>query len=134
MSIVLNMNGESKEVVVSGADPVFDGTALAGAEFEVRARTLMSVEEKRLESRHVKLGRAGRVKVDTDALREERLVLMVQDWRGFTDANGAEIPCNAETKRALARHERALASLLIEAVEQKADEARVLREGELGNS
>lgn len=110
--------------IIIHSEDLFAGSSLLCHGLEVVGRVLTDDEEKRMARQYAKIDRRGRKTVNADALREERFVLMVENWKGFVSTKEAEIPCNVKTKRGLARGEPQLADMIIVAIEKKAEAAR----------
>jgi hypothetical protein len=128
----VNTTGETREIIVTGSAETFKGTALEGADFTFRGRTLNPAEAQRLEKDYIQVNRKG-IKVDSGAISRAKFMLMVQSWGGVCGADGKAIPCNEDTKTAISENDPDITRLVVQAIEESADIERVTAREDVEN-
>jgi len=121
------------ELVIDNKHEIFEDTVFADCEFSIKARSLSSVEQARLESEIVKISKRGKINFDPSVVTTEKFVRCVEDWSGIEDENGNPVPCTEETKRAVATHDRDFARLVLQALQDEAELERAAKDEELKN-
>jgi hypothetical protein len=122
-----------KERWIKSDHPSFKGTPYEGTDIEFLIQPVSRTQYAQVSEENTHMLKKGRVRTDDVNVQKDLFIRAVKDWKGLKDEDGADIPCNQETKDLLSESFLVLTSSVVEAALAEEDQILQNHEGQVKN-